>query len=64
MGLTIAGGVVLLLALYGWAQEPSDDPDGGHHDDHGALPEPGHDPEDAAAPPAAGDAEKEATLVD
>ena len=64
MGLTIAGGVLLLLALYGWAQEPADDPDGGHHDDHGALPEPGHDPQDAAATPAAGDADKEATLVD
>jgi cytochrome c oxidase subunit 1 len=62
LALAIAGAVVLLLGVYGWAMEPSDDPDaGGHHDDHGPG---GPDPHGNVEPPEATAADKEATLVD
>jgi cytochrome c oxidase subunit 1 len=63
LGIAFAGGVLALLAIYGMALEPADDPDGGHghHDDHDHGPT---DDPDAAAAPTTGDADKEATLVD
>jgi cytochrome c oxidase subunit 1 len=63
LGIAFAGGVLALLAIYGMALEPADDPDGGHghHDDHDHGPA---DDPDAAAAPTTGDADKEATLVD
>jgi cytochrome c oxidase subunit I len=64
LGLAFAGGALALLAIYGMALEPADDPDGGHghHDDghHGPV----DGPDDAATTPTDGDADKEATLVD
>jgi cytochrome c oxidase subunit 1 len=48
-------GVILIVAgIYGWAMEPSTDPDGGHgHDDHHGEPD---DPEatELAAPETTG----------
>ena len=63
LGIAFAGGALALIAIYGLAMEPADDPDAGHgdHGDHGHGPD--HDPE-AAARPTDGDAGKEATLVD
>jgi hypothetical protein len=62
LGLAVFGGLLALLGVYGIALEPVDDPDAGHgHDGHHDTP--GTDPHDAAESPA-GDAEKEATLVD
>ncbi|MFV0523373.1 MAG: cytochrome c oxidase subunit I [Acidimicrobiales bacterium] len=46
--LTIPGGLIVLLALFGWALEPADDLDHpGHDDHHDDDPSPGddHDPE-------------------
>jgi cytochrome c oxidase subunit I len=58
LGLAVAGGLLALLAIYGMALEPADDPDGGHghHDDHGHGPTDGTD--HAAEPPAEGTADK------
>jgi cytochrome c oxidase subunit 1 len=64
LGIAAAGGALALLAIYGLAMEPADDPDGGHghHDDH--TDHTPTDGSDAAASPTDGDADKETTLVD
>ena len=33
--LCLVGGLVAVAAIYGWALEPPDDPDGDHGDHHG-----------------------------
>ncbi|MCC6225747.1 MAG: cytochrome c oxidase subunit I [Microthrixaceae bacterium] len=42
----IPGGILVLVALFGWVMEPSTDPDAGHHDEH---PSDAADGGDAAA---------------
>jgi cytochrome c oxidase subunit I len=63
LGLAFVGGAITLLGVYGLALEPVDDPDAGHGH-HGDHHEPGAGPDDATVTPVAGDADKEATLVD
>jgi cytochrome c oxidase subunit 1 len=48
-GLALAGVVVLLAGIYGWAFEPATEP--GDHGGHGATPEPPGAPSAAAAEP-------------
>ncbi|MDE0804783.1 MAG: cytochrome ubiquinol oxidase subunit I, partial [Acidimicrobiales bacterium] len=42
LGFAFVGGAITLMALYGLALEPADDPDAGHdggHDDHAVAPD-------------------------
>jgi cytochrome c oxidase subunit 1 len=52
LGFAVFGGLLVLIAAYGWGMEPADDPEahghGGPGDDHGP-PEGGEDDEGAAA---------------
>ena len=64
LGIAFAGGALALLAIYGLAMEPADDPDAGHGHDDGHADHNPTDGSDAAASRSDGDADKEATLVD
>ncbi|MFP5580138.1 MAG: hypothetical protein ACLGIZ_18160, partial [Acidimicrobiia bacterium] len=64
LGIAFAGGALALLAIYGLAMEPADDPDGGHGHHDGHADHTPTDGSDAAASPTDGDADKETTLVD
>jgi cytochrome c oxidase subunit I len=64
LGIAFAGGLVVLLAVYGIALEPADDPDAGHGDHGDGHHGPADDPDAEAATPDDGESDKEATLVD
>ncbi len=51
LGFAFVGAVTLLVGIYGFALEPSTDPDAGHGDDHDAhAPDGGHDAAAAELP--------------